>query len=409
MVLATVTVLVSAVVVTMGTSAPLLTRFMEDPGQVGPSFYNRVNLPIAILVAALLSAVPYLTWRGGPLRELARKMVPGLLAALVVSGVAAVLAVREPLGLAFVFLSTLALATNLHRTAQLARSGGLKASGGYLSHVGVGMILLGILASGGYDQSTKVTLEQGKPEKVDDLTLTFKRYVPRGELPEACGRKECMEVEVARADGRRYTAYPKLFVNDRTRQLMANPHVKKYLAMDLYVSPIEYDPGVPAGGSRTIRLAKEESTEVGAAEIRFLGFDLNVEGDAHAQIAAGGRVTVGAAVEVRRDGRSDVVTPVFRWIPNQPAQTPALALPGGGSIALAGLTPAEGAVFLQVAGFDGGEVVPAKLALDVTKKPLIKLVWWGLWVILAGGLFSTVHRLREARRGEEREAAPPAE
>jgi cytochrome c-type biogenesis protein CcmF len=400
MVLGTVTVLVCALVVTVGTSAPLLTAFLENPGQVGPSFYNTVNLPIALLVALLLSAVPYLTWRGNEGREMLRKMIPGGAAALLLTGAAAVGGAREPLDALFIFLASLALATNLHKTILLARSGGLKVAGGYLAHVGVGMILLGIIASGGYDQSTKVTLEQGKPQQVDDLTLTFKRFVPRGELPEECGRKECMEVEVARADGGGYLAYPKLFINDRSRQLMANPHVRSYLAMDLYISPIEYDPGTPAGGSRSIRLAKEEAAEVGEATVRFLGFDLNVEGDAHAQIAAGGRVTVGAAVEVRRGGRTEVVTPVFRWIPNQEPQTPPLALPGGGAIALAGLTPAEGAVFLELTGLDGGTVVPAKLALDVTRKPLIQLVWWGLWVILAGGLLATLNRLREARRVE---------
>ena len=57
-------------VITVGTSAPLLTRFMENPGQVGPEFYNRVNLPIALLIALLLALVPYLTWRGdAPARD----------------------------------------------------------------------------------------------------------------------------------------------------------------------------------------------------------------------------------------------------------------------------------------------------------------------------------------------------
>ena len=48
-VLGTITLLASALVVTIGTSAPILTRFLENPGQVGPAFYNRVNLPLALL------------------------------------------------------------------------------------------------------------------------------------------------------------------------------------------------------------------------------------------------------------------------------------------------------------------------------------------------------------------------
>ena len=60
-----------------------------------------------------------------------------------------------------VFLAVLAAATNLQKTFARARTGGLKAAGGYLAHVGVGVAFLGFLASSAYDQSTKVTLTQG--------------------------------------------------------------------------------------------------------------------------------------------------------------------------------------------------------------------------------------------------------
>jgi cytochrome c biogenesis factor len=39
-----------------------------------------------------------------------------------------------------------------------------------------------------------------------------------------------------------------------------------------------------------------------------------------------------------------------------------------------------------------------RLALDVTSKPLISLVWGGLYVVLAGGILATVNRLRQARQ-----------
>ena len=48
----------------LGTSAPLITRLATKPSQVGPAFYNKVTLPIGILLATLLSLVPYLQWRG---------------------------------------------------------------------------------------------------------------------------------------------------------------------------------------------------------------------------------------------------------------------------------------------------------------------------------------------------------
>src|SRR4030095_14451442 len=71
MVLATIVLLIMALVITARTPAPLLTRCIESQSQVGPSFYNRVNLPIALLVAFLVAIVPYLAWRGNSAGEIA--------------------------------------------------------------------------------------------------------------------------------------------------------------------------------------------------------------------------------------------------------------------------------------------------------------------------------------------------
>ncbi|MES1210822.1 MAG: cytochrome c-type biogenesis CcmF C-terminal domain-containing protein, partial [Acidobacteriota bacterium] len=253
LVLATITLLVSGLVITFGTSAPLLTKFMENPGQVGPSFYNKVNMPIALLVALLLSLVPYLSWRGDEPKAVLSKMLwPGV-AALGITIGAFAWQVREPLYLLFVFLAALALSTNLQKTISKMRAGGLRAAGGYLAHVGVGVILLGFLASSAYDESTKVTLEQGVSKKVGSMTLTFNRYIPRQ------GReKDRMEIEVAKANGDRFFVYPKLFLNERTRQVMINPDIRSSALQDLYVSPIEFDPGQPR-----LQLAKGESGRVG--------------------------------------------------------------------------------------------------------------------------------------------------
>ena len=388
LVLSTITVLVSTAVITAGTSAPLLTRFMKDPGQVGPEFYNRVNLPIALLIAFLLALVPYLTWRGNEPRELGRKLlVPGLLG-LGITVAAAVWQVREPFHLLFIFLSALAVITNLHKTVQKFQASGLRGAGGYLAHVGVGVILLGVIASSAYDQSAKVTLEQGVAKKLDDLELTFTRFVPS---PGDDGRvKDSLEIQVVRANGERVFVYPKMFINARTRQLMVNPDIHKKPWMDLYVSPIEYDPGK----TQNVQLAKGQSSTVEGLEVRFLTFDLLVDGNALAQMQDGRPVTIGTKVEVVRNGKATQLTPVYRLNPQTGAvENPPQEIPGGGAIYVAGIDASNGSVQFSIAGLSN----PARLSVDVSRKPLINLVWWGLYIVLAGGLMSTVQRLREAR------------
>ena len=86
LVLSTIVVGLSAVVITFGTSAPLLTSwFMEQPGQVGPEFYNTVNLPLALLIALFLAAVPFLTWKGMDASGLLRKLRPSVILAAIIT------------------------------------------------------------------------------------------------------------------------------------------------------------------------------------------------------------------------------------------------------------------------------------------------------------------------------------
>jgi len=386
MVLATITILIAALVITAGTSAPLLTRFMKDPSQVGPSFYNRVTLPIAMLIALLLAFVPYLPWRGIAFREVARKMLWPFVASVAVTAGAVLWKVHDAFHLVFILLASLALTTNFQKTIDKLRgASGLRGAGGYLAHVGVGIILLGIIASSGYDVSTKVTLIQGVPRKVDDMMLTFKRFIPRQ------GReKERMEVEVARAGRKPFTVYPKMFMNDRTRQVMVNPDIKSSPLQDLYVSPIDFDPGQPR-----LRLAKGETGQVGTMQVRFVRFDLEAAGgNAVAAMSAGQPVTIGAALELTQDGRTTSVMPLYRINPaTSSVETPPLPLPGGGAITISGINATNGAVQLDLSGVAS----PAKLSLDVTRKPLIQLVWGGFYLVLLGGILATAHRFKQMR------------
>ena len=392
MVLATITILVMAVVVTFGTSAPLLTKVMTNPSQVGPSFYNRVSLPIALLIALLVALVPYLSWRGNKFSEIARKMIfPAIFAAAVTTG-AVVWKVHDVFHIFFILLASLALATNLQKTVGKYRVSGLRGAGGYLAHVGVGVILLGIVASSGYDESSKVTLIQGVPRQVGDMRLTFKRFLPRQGF-----EKERMEIEVVKAGRKPFFVHPRLFINDRTKQVMVNPDIRSTALQDLYVSPIDFDPGQPR-----LQLAKGSSGRIGDVEVKFTGFDLQAEGNAMAAMAAGKPITIGASLAVTRGGQTFDIKPLYRLNPaSGQVETPPVSLPGGGAVFVSGINASSGAVQIEAAGVPS----PMKLSVDVTRKPLIQLVWFGLYIVIIGGGLATVQRLREVRVREKVAAA----
>jgi hypothetical protein len=113
-------------------------------------------------------------------------------------------------------------------------------------------------------------------------------------------------------------------------------------------------------------------------------------------------VTIGAQLAVTQGGRTALLTPVYRLDPASGAvESPPTSLPGGGAVLVSGINASNGAVQLDLTGVADA----AKLALDVTRKPLIQLVWGGLYVVLLGGVLTLIQRACQARvlnRLEER-------
>jgi len=178
-----------------------------------------------------------------------------------------------------------------------------------------------------------------------------------------------------------------MFMNDRTKQVMVNPDIRNFLLQDFYVSPIELDPG--EGGQ--IALVKGTADRVGDREIRFDSFELQAEGgNAMAAMAAGKPVNIVTRITVTQNGKSETVQPIYGFNPaTGDVSNPMVPLASGGTIAVAGIVPMNGMVQLQLSS--------PRLSVDITRKPLIKLVWYGFYVVLIGGLIALTFRFREAR------------
>ena len=75
------------------------------------------------------------------------------------------------------------------------------------------------------------------------------------------------------------------------------------------------------------------------------------------------------------------------------------------------VSPSDGSVVLRLRGLSkdpGAEHQAAtreSLSVEVTRKPLINLVWGGFYVMMAGGLLALYKRAREARRAVVVEAS----
>ena len=260
-------------------------------------------------------------------------------------------------------------------------------------------MMAGIVVSGAYAKSQRVTLPVGVPTKVGDSTLTFVRVVPG-----APDLKQMMEVRVETARGRTFYAYPKMYENGRTGQLMANPSIDNSPVMDLYIAPQQYDPGQPQVNGRDERLTRGTTTNIEGTGFTFRDFSA----DRSAMMRGERTILVLTDLTITPpDGSKYDLTLHYKFnMETQEADAEQVNIPGipGGTIAVLAVSPNDGAVVVRLTGVSKNprdEFQPAtveSLSVDVTWKPLIALVWGGFYVMMAGGLLAFLRRSREARK-----------
>src|SRR5439155_422203 len=137
-------------------------------------------------------------------------------------------------------------------------------------------------------------------------------------------------------------------------------------------------------------LSKGETKQVGQVKYTFVDFDRQM----------GEVVRVAARLRVEIGGRTVPARPVLEM--NLQNGTPNRIpdyLPGGGSVQIASVDPNTGRVALEVPGMGhigrGGDI----LAVEVSTKPLINLVWIGAILMLGSAFLSVLRRAIELRRG----------
>lgn len=383
-----------ALVILLGTSSPLLTRLGGTPSQVSTRFYRITTSPAGMLLAILFSLVPFVSWKGETGRELWKSSRRSLIVAGACVLLAVIFGAQGPETLAFVALAGFGFDMNLRAVVRKAKNGKFGGAGGYLAHAGVAVMLLGIVISGIYAISTRVTLPKNVPVRVNGYTMTFTSVVPPSE-----NSKQAMEIRATTPRGQQFYAYPRMYINTRTNQLMANPSIRNSPLFDVYISPQEYDPGHPGQAGKEVTLVKERSVELGGTKIEFVDFDVD-----RSQMAEGSRsLLIKAKMLVTPPGGKpvpqtlDFVAHLDGSAPNE-GRPLAVAGSPNATMVVENVSAAEGSLQMRVTGLtkDFQPSAPESLSVDVTTKPLISLVWGGFYIMMFGALLALIKRSKEA-------------
>ena len=332
------------VVVLFGTSAPLISRLWGAPAQVGPDFYNRMGFWLAVVFALFLGGTPFLGWNRAR-KGAGRIFMVTLAITAVLVAIGLAFGLRGVPATIYVAAALFAIVTNLWATVDSGKGGRWRMAGGPVAHVGFGLLLLAFLTTGWFDRQQKVRLAEGNPTEVLGYTMTF-----RGVEKPTPQARDAMVVEVTSPRGKNFVLKPRMWVNQKTNQLIANPDIKAFFTKDLYVAPVEFEPGQDAPVSGRLVLAKDQPTSFRDWTLTFHGFDMS------RQNAVPGALTVGVVVGLERPGMESIDLEPSMVSTDEGVQPVAVDIPGmaGARLRATGMSVDQGVVRVEILGIGGG-------------------------------------------------------
>jgi cytochrome c-type biogenesis protein CcmF len=242
--------------VLLGTMFPLVAEIVRGVKvSVGAPFFNQMTLPLMMALLFLMGVGPALPWRRASAEEIRHKLGPPTIAALVV--LVAALIFRVPsfyATLAFAF-SAFALVSNGQeyvvgtRARMRAHSENLFRAigrltmanrhryGGYVAHIGVIALAVGITASSAYRQDHEFTLRPGESVHVAGYDLRFERLWANEEP-----RRFTVgaDIQVSIAGKPAGTMTPRLNFYQMRDEPIPTPHVRSRMT-DLYLNLMAFE------------------------------------------------------------------------------------------------------------------------------------------------------------------------
>jgi cytochrome c-type biogenesis protein CcmF len=305
-------------------SAPILSRIWGGSGTFGPEIYNAWGLPFLIVVCLLMAVAPYLLWGRFHAQDLWTRVRWPLLGGLVAAPLFWVAGLRTPSHLALAVAAALTVFTGLRVAATILRSRPLE-SGAPITHLGMGLMALGILASTAYDRTELLELPVNR--EVEALGYTLEYLGPR---PIEDGAKDAYDIRVRRGN-ESATLSPVMFYSDFNGGMMKKPAIRSRLTHDIYISPggvIEKDPLEAV--RQSLVLAKGEMQTIWGMNLTFERFILPGEGSEAAPHGHGGEgdggMDFGALLKAERDGVVHELRPAFHGPDHRHPET----IPGSG-------------------------------------------------------------------------------
>lgn len=394
------TICFAAVFITIGTSSPIITSIIKGKkAAVDTAYYVKTTLPLGIVIALLTGIGQLLWWKTSNARELFKSMIYPLISATLFTIGLLVFGMRDVLIIIFSFSSAFALFVNLLVGYRIFK-GNPKYAGGAIAHIGLALLFLGFVSSARYDDKQTVSLEEGKT--VDILNGYKLTYLGNHAID---AERYGFDVEVQHGTDAPYTVMPVMRYSSFTNSMMRHPDIRNLYTKDFYISPLSVEtPGENKG--QTFSFSKGESKEINGLMVKFVDFDFNDE-EKGKMVTGEGEVTIGVNLEVTKEGKKEIVKPLFKRTASGPSYVTAKMSGNPVEFTISSLHPNR-----EDPSQSKVEIVindPAKisdkpkaetLVVEASIKPFINLVWMGTITLIVGFVLTIIRRVQEAREKE---------
>ncbi len=181
----------AAFTVFLGTIFPILTEAVK--GQkvlVGPPYFNKVNVPIGLVLIFLMGVGPLVSWRKASRKNLINNFMYPVILGMLTSVVLLAAGIREITAIISYSLCVFVLATVF---SEFIKGTSVRASrgenylaaflklvsrnkrryGGYVVHIGVALIVIGITSSSVFVDTKEATVKPGEAFTIGDYTIAY--------------------------------------------------------------------------------------------------------------------------------------------------------------------------------------------------------------------------------------------
>jgi len=242
-----------------GVIFPLISElFTGQKVTVGPPFYERANGPLMAGLLLLMAIAPLSSWGLASVRTLRRLIWRPAAVAVVVLVVTLVLGIRNPFALLGIFLAALVFSVTLYEYvrgvwARAKRDGqgifnafviltarNRRRYGGYIIHIGVVMMAIGIIGIEMFQSETQGTVPQGGQIELGPYVMTYDSLAV---FDAADGRNVARAVVSVEKDGKPVgELYPRRDFYYDSQQPMTIPGVRSTIEDDFYILLVDWLP-----------------------------------------------------------------------------------------------------------------------------------------------------------------------